>query len=130
VQSKWYEIRIQGTLPLDWVEWSDGMEIREEGEGLTVLAGWVADQAALRRMSRPSRSRSTGAPQADRGTLQSRRLSLSRAETHVDDHRHGDDQTDEGVLNVGIRAKEHEPRADFGHDEGADEGADDAAHPA
>jgi hypothetical protein len=47
VQSKWYEIRIQGTLSPDWVEWFEGMENRQEGEGQTVLAGWVVDQPAL-----------------------------------------------------------------------------------
>jgi hypothetical protein len=47
VQSKWYEIRIQGTLSPDWAEWFEGMEIRQEGEGQTILAGWVVDQAAL-----------------------------------------------------------------------------------
>ena len=47
MQSRWYEIRIQGTLSPDWTEWFDGMEIREGGEGQTILAGWVVDQAAL-----------------------------------------------------------------------------------
>lgn len=47
VQSRWYEIRIQGTLSPDWTEWFGGMEIRQEGEGQTILAGWVGDQAAL-----------------------------------------------------------------------------------
>jgi hypothetical protein len=47
VQSKWYEIRIQGTLSPDWSEWFEGMEIRHEGEGQTILAGRVVDQAAL-----------------------------------------------------------------------------------
>jgi hypothetical protein len=47
VQSKWYEIRIQGTLGPDWAEWFEGMEIRQEGDGQTILAGSVVDQAAL-----------------------------------------------------------------------------------
>jgi hypothetical protein len=47
VQPSWYEIRIRGTLSPDWTEWFDGMEIRQEGEGQTVLAGPVVDQAAL-----------------------------------------------------------------------------------
>ena len=46
MQSKRYEIRIQGQLSSDWAEWFDGMEIRQE-EGQTILAGWIEDQAAL-----------------------------------------------------------------------------------
>jgi hypothetical protein len=47
VQSRWYEIRIQGALSPDWAEWFDGMEIRQQEEGQTILTGWVVDQAAL-----------------------------------------------------------------------------------
>ncbi len=47
MQARWYEIRIQGTLSSNWRDWFEGMEIRQEGEEQTVLAGWVADQAAL-----------------------------------------------------------------------------------
>ena len=47
MHAKWYEIRIQGTLGPNWTDWFEGMEIRQEGEEQTVLAGWVADQAAL-----------------------------------------------------------------------------------
>jgi hypothetical protein len=46
VQSKWYEIRIQGTLSPDWAEWFEGMEIRQE-EGQAILRGRIVDQAAL-----------------------------------------------------------------------------------
>jgi len=42
-----YEIRIQETLSQDRSEWFEGMEIRVEPEGPTVLRGAVADQAAL-----------------------------------------------------------------------------------
>jgi hypothetical protein len=34
-------------LSPEWAEWFDGMEIRQEADGETVLAGWVPDQAAL-----------------------------------------------------------------------------------
>jgi hypothetical protein len=47
MESKWYEIRIKGTLSLDWAEWFEGMEIRQEGKGQTILKGRVEDQAAL-----------------------------------------------------------------------------------
>jgi hypothetical protein len=42
-----YEIRIQGTLSPDWADWFEGMEMRQEAEGQTVLEGPVVDQAAL-----------------------------------------------------------------------------------
>ena len=42
-----YEIRIQETLSQDRSEWFEGMEIRVEPEGQTVLRGPLADQAAL-----------------------------------------------------------------------------------
>lgn len=47
MQSNRYEIRIRGTLSPEWTEWFDGMEIRQEADGGTVLAGSVPDQAAL-----------------------------------------------------------------------------------
>ena len=46
MQSKWYEIRIQGTLSPDWAEWFEGMEIRQDKEQ-TILRGRIVDQAAL-----------------------------------------------------------------------------------
>ena len=42
-----YEIRVQGTLGPDWADWFDGMEIRQETGGQTVIAGPVVDQPAL-----------------------------------------------------------------------------------
>jgi hypothetical protein len=42
-----YEIRVEGTLPAGWSAWFDGLEIGTEDEALTVIAGWVPDQAAL-----------------------------------------------------------------------------------
>ncbi len=47
VQSNRYEIRIQGALSAEWTEWFEGMEVREETGGQTVLEGPVRDQAAL-----------------------------------------------------------------------------------
>ena len=47
MQSRWYEIRIEGTLGPEWAQRFDGMDIRQEGETRTVLAGNVVDQAAL-----------------------------------------------------------------------------------
>ena len=42
-----YEIRVKGQLDESWSEWFDGLEIRNEADGETVITGPVADQAAL-----------------------------------------------------------------------------------
>ncbi len=43
----WYEFRLQGRLDPRWSAWFDGMELRTDSDGTTVLAGPVVDQAAL-----------------------------------------------------------------------------------
>jgi hypothetical protein len=42
-----YEIRIGGQLGPQWMDWFDGMVISVEASGDTLIAGPVADQAAL-----------------------------------------------------------------------------------
>jgi hypothetical protein len=42
-----YEIRIGGRLAPRWATWFDGMTLTPACDGTTVLAGPVADQAAL-----------------------------------------------------------------------------------
>jgi hypothetical protein len=42
-----YEIRIKGHLGHQWTEWFDGLVIKLENNGDTVLTGPVVDQAAL-----------------------------------------------------------------------------------
>ena len=42
-----HEIRVQGSLDERWSAWFDGLEVRSEGEDVTLIAGFVADQAAL-----------------------------------------------------------------------------------
>lgn len=42
-----YEICVQGQLDLDWAEWFDDFTLTHRPEGVTVLTGLVADQAAL-----------------------------------------------------------------------------------
>lgn len=42
-----YEIRIEGRLGPAWSSWLDGMAITSHSDGTTVVAGHVADQAAL-----------------------------------------------------------------------------------
>lgn len=43
----WYEIRLQGRLDPRWGTWFEEMTLTAEGDGITVLRGRVADQAAL-----------------------------------------------------------------------------------
>jgi hypothetical protein len=42
-----YEIRIEGHLSQSWVAWFEGLSLRHEENGQTVLTGPLADQAAL-----------------------------------------------------------------------------------
>jgi hypothetical protein len=42
----WYEIRVEGGLTTQWVEWFDGLDITQQNNE-TLLTGPVADQAAL-----------------------------------------------------------------------------------
>jgi hypothetical protein len=42
-----YEIRVQGRLAARWADWFDGLSLTHEGDGVTVIRGPVADQAAL-----------------------------------------------------------------------------------
>ena len=42
-----YEIRVQGRLGPDWSGWFEGLTIKQQPNGDSVLAGPVPDQAAL-----------------------------------------------------------------------------------
>jgi hypothetical protein len=42
-----YEIRVRGVLDRRWSAWFDGLQLSSEPGGVTVIAGEVADQAAL-----------------------------------------------------------------------------------
>ncbi len=42
-----YEIRLAGHLGGRWAAWFDGSTISQESDGVTVLTGFVPDQAAL-----------------------------------------------------------------------------------
>lgn len=46
-QGKEYEILLKGMLSDQWTDWFDGMDIRCDEEGNTILTGPVVDQAAL-----------------------------------------------------------------------------------
>jgi hypothetical protein len=43
----WYQIRVKGHLGPRWATWFEGMTLTTHSDGTTVLAGPVADQAAL-----------------------------------------------------------------------------------
>ena len=42
-----YEIRIKGHLDESWADWFDGLAIRHQDNGETLLTGSLPDQAAL-----------------------------------------------------------------------------------
>lgn len=42
-----YEIRVQGHLTDRWADWFDGLAIRNEPGGESILTGQICDQAAL-----------------------------------------------------------------------------------
>jgi hypothetical protein len=43
----WYEIRVKGHLGARWAAWFDGLTLTHGSDGITVIHGPVADQAAL-----------------------------------------------------------------------------------
>ncbi len=46
-QGQFYEIRVEGELPVDWSNWFEGMGIKRGQPGESILSGTLADQAAL-----------------------------------------------------------------------------------
>jgi hypothetical protein len=42
-----YQIRVKGHLGEQWADWFEGLTIRQEKDGITVIVGPIADQAAL-----------------------------------------------------------------------------------
>jgi hypothetical protein len=55
-----YEIRLQGHLGARWAAWFDGLSLSNEPGGTTLIAGPVADQAALHGLLQ--KVRDTGLP--------------------------------------------------------------------
>ena len=45
--SRVYEIRVEGHLGEQWSNWFDGLAIKNDPNGETILTGPVTDQAAL-----------------------------------------------------------------------------------
>ena len=50
-----YEIRLKGHLEARWAAWFDGLSLRHDADGTTILSGPVADQAALHGLLRKVR---------------------------------------------------------------------------
>ena len=46
-EARRYEIRLTGHLDAHWAAWFDGLTVRQQGDGTTLISGPVADQAAL-----------------------------------------------------------------------------------
>ena len=42
-----YAIRVAGRLTPRWAEWLEGLELRHEADGATLLSGSLPDQSAL-----------------------------------------------------------------------------------
>jgi hypothetical protein len=42
-----YQIRVNGVLGSGWSAWFDGLQVTSDDRGQTLIAGPVADQAAL-----------------------------------------------------------------------------------
>jgi hypothetical protein len=45
--TQYYEIRVKGHLDKSWADWLNGLTIRHEDTGETLLTGALPDQAAL-----------------------------------------------------------------------------------
>jgi hypothetical protein len=50
-----YQIRLRGHLDQQWSDWFEGLAITQEENGVTLLSGPVADQAALHGLLRKVR---------------------------------------------------------------------------
>ena len=46
-RSAHYELRVRGVLDRHWSGWFDGLQVSSDAPGQTLIAGSVADQAAL-----------------------------------------------------------------------------------
>ncbi len=47
MQSIKYMIRIKNHIDINWERWFEGMRITHKDDGVTILSGYVVDQAAL-----------------------------------------------------------------------------------
>jgi hypothetical protein len=68
-----YQVRVEGELGQDLVDWPGGPAISREGNGITLLTCAVPDQAALGGLLR--RLRDLGVPLVSVNRIDERRLS-------------------------------------------------------
>lgn len=47
VEQPIYQIRVKGHLGDQWADWFEGLTLSQEKDGITVMVGPIADQAAL-----------------------------------------------------------------------------------
>ena len=55
-----YEIRLKGHLDTRWATWFDGLSLTHASDGITIIHGPIADQAALHGLLQ--KVRDTGLP--------------------------------------------------------------------
>lgn len=55
-----YEIRVKGHLDTRWAAWFEGLSLRRDRDGTTIIHGPIADQAALHGLLQ--KVRDTGLP--------------------------------------------------------------------
>ena len=55
-----YEVRIKGHLDTRWAAWFDGLSLTHASDGITIIHGPIADQAALHGLLQ--KVRDTGLP--------------------------------------------------------------------
>ena len=74
-----YEIRLTGHLDPHWTAWFDGLTVSHASDGSTVIAGPIADQAALHGVLQ--RVRDLGMPLVSVIRVESDRSTSTGAET-------------------------------------------------
>jgi len=46
-QSKFYQIKIEGSLDQHWSDWFEYLELLPQEDGTTLISGYIIDEAAL-----------------------------------------------------------------------------------
>ncbi|HMQ33607.1 MAG TPA: hypothetical protein PKD53_22940 [Chloroflexaceae bacterium] len=85
-----YEIRLKGHLDDRWAHWFEGLTIRREDRGHTLLVGPVLDQAALHGLLR--RVRDLGLPLLSVRQVEPGQADGSEHDADTDQHRSNKEQ--------------------------------------